>query len=100
MESLNRGFSKGMSFLLGEQFTGIVASLQPSWFLEGDAVFAESVLTQSGRGRTPSFQKQLKALIVDNKKQYNYDKILNGSFKDFVPDYYESGYQMVTWALT
>jgi len=100
MESLNRGFSKGMSFLLGEQFTGIVASLLPSWFLEGDAVFAESVLTQSGRGRTPSFQKQLKALIVDNKKSYNYDKILNGSFKDFVPDYYESGYQMVTWALT
>jgi hypothetical protein len=100
MESLNQGFSKGMSLLFGEQFTGIVASLLPTWFLEGDAVFAESVLTQSGRGRTPSFQKQLKALIVDNKKTYNYDKILNGSFKDFVPDYYEYGYQMVTWALT
>ena len=99
MESLNQGFSKGMSYLLGEQFTGIVASLLPSWFLEGDAVFAESALTPSGRGRTPSFQKQLKALIVDNDKFYNYDKILNGSFEDFVPDYYESGYQMVTWAL-
>ena len=100
MESLNRGFSKGMSVLFGEQFTGIVAALLPSWFLEGDAVFAESVLTPSGRGRTPSFQKQLKALIVDNKKTYNYDKILNGSYKDFVPDYYEYGYQMVAWALT
>lgn len=99
MESLNQGFSKGMSYLLGEQFTGIVASLLPSWFLEGDAVFAESALTPSGRGRTPSFQKQLKALIVDDDKFYNYDKILNGSFEDFVPDYYESGYQMVTWAL-
>ena len=100
MESINRGFTKGMSFLFGEQFTGIVASLLPAWFLEGDAVFAESVLTKSGRGRTPSFQKQIKALIVDNKKTYNYDKILNGSFKDFVPDYYECGYQMVTFALT
>jgi hypothetical protein len=99
MESLNRGFSKGMSLLLGEQFTGIVASLLPLWFLEGDAVFAESFLTPSGRGRTPSFQKQLKAMIVDNKKPYGYDKILNGSYKDFVPDYYESGYQMVTLAL-
>jgi hypothetical protein len=99
MESLNRGFTKGMSFLLGEQFTGIVTSLLPSWFLEGDAVFAESALTPSGRGRTPSFQKQLKALVVDDKKPYNYDKILNGSYKDFVPDYYESGYQMVTLAL-
>ena len=100
MKSLSRGFSKGMSLFLGEQFTGVVASLLPLWFLEGDAVFAESVLTQSGRGRTPSFQKQLKSLMVDNKKNYNYDKILNGSYKDYVPDYYQYGYQMVTWALT
>ena len=52
MESLNQGFSKAMSFLFGEQFTGIVSSLLPLWFLEGDAVFAESVLTESGRGRS------------------------------------------------
>jgi hypothetical protein len=99
MKSLNQGFSKAMSLVFGEQFTGIIASLLPSWLLEGDAVFAESILTQSGRGRTPSFQKQLKALIVDNKKRYNYDKMLEGSFKDFVPDDYEYGYQMVTLAL-
>jgi hypothetical protein len=99
MESLNHGFSKGMSVLFGEQFTGIVASLLPEWFIEGDAVFAESALTQSGRGRDPSFQKQLKALMVDNKI-YKYDKILNGSYRDFVPDIYESGFQMVTLALT
>jgi hypothetical protein len=99
MESLNRDFSKGMSFLLGEQFIGIVSSLIPVWLLEGDAVFAESVLTGSGRGRSPSFQKQLKAMTVENNKVYKYDKILNGSYSDFVPDNYQSGYQMVTWAL-
>jgi hypothetical protein len=99
MESLNHGFSKGMSFLFGEQFTGIVSALLPMWFLEGDAVFAESALTQSGRGRTPAFQKQLKALILENKKPYSYDKILNGSFRDFVPDDYETGYQIVTLAI-
>jgi hypothetical protein len=100
MESLNRGFSKVMSLLLGEQYTGIVSALLPSWFLEGDAVFAESVLTESGRGRIPSFQKQLKAMTTGNGKFYNYDKILNGSYKDFVPDQYQYGFQMVTWALT
>jgi hypothetical protein len=99
MESLNHGFSKAVSFLFGEQFTGVVASLLPQWFLEGDAVFAESALTQSGRGRDPSFQKQLRALVIDNKI-YKYDKILNGSFRDYVPDIYESGFQMVTLALT
>jgi hypothetical protein len=99
MESLNRDFSKGMSFLFGEQFIGIVSSLVPAWLLEGDAVFAESVLTESGRGRSPSFQKQLKALTVENNRFYKYDKILNGSYRDFVPDIYQSGFQMVTWAL-
>ncbi|MCX6325764.1 MAG: hypothetical protein NT144_03790 [Bacteroidia bacterium] len=99
MESLNRGFSKTMSLFLGEQFTGIVASLLPLWFLEGDAVFAESVLTESGRGRSPSFQKQLKAITVEKGSLYKYDKIVNGSYRDYVPDHYQSGYQMVTWAL-
>lgn len=99
MESLNQGFSKYMTYIFGEQFTGAVASLIPSWFLEGDAVFAESILTPSGRGRTPSFQKPLKALVVDNKKAYSYDKILNGSYRDFVPDYYVSGFDMTTTGL-
>ncbi|TFG41232.1 MAG: hypothetical protein E4H43_04620 [Bacteroidia bacterium] len=50
MESLNKGFSKAISYVAGQQFTGIVSSLLPLWFLEGDAVFSESVLTGSGRG--------------------------------------------------
>ena len=100
MESLNRGFSKAMSFLLGEQFTGVTSSLLPLWFLEGEAVFAESALTESGRGRTPSFQKELKAISVEKPKMLNYDKIVNGSYRDYIPNHYQSGYQMVAWAMT
>lgn len=57
MYSLKKGFSNLMNVPFGEQFTGIISILLPMWFLEGDAVFAESVLSTSGRGRTPSFQK-------------------------------------------
>lgn len=96
MESLKQGFSKYMSYIFGEQYTGAVAALIPTWFLEGDAVFAESALTPSGRGRVPSFQKPLKALIIDGKKPYGYDKILNGSYRDFVPDDYITGFEMTT----
>jgi len=99
MESLNSGFSKGMTLFVGEQFTGIVASLLPLWFLEGNAVFTESILTESGRGRIPAFQKQLKAITVENGSSYKYDKIANGSFRDYIPNHYQSGFQMVTWAL-
>jgi len=100
MEALNSGFSRFMTIPMGEQFTGIVASLLPLWFLEGDAVFAETYLTSSGRGRIPSFQKQLKALTVEKDLYYSYDKSLNGSFRNFVPDHYQYGYQMVTWSLS
>ena len=99
METLNQSFTRGMSFLLGQQAIGVVSALLPMWLLEGDAVFAETMLTTSGRGRAASFQKQLKAVITDADKKYKYDKILNGSYKDFVPDYYASGYQMAARAM-
>jgi hypothetical protein len=99
MESLNKGFTRGMSFLFGEQIYGVTAFLLPLWFLEGDAVFAESALTESGRGRSPSFQKQMKAISVEKPKMYKYDQIVCGSFKEFIPDHYQSGYQIVTWTM-
>ena len=97
--SLNQGFSKVMSFLLGEQFTGITSVMLPLWYFEGNAVFAESVLTESGRGRTPDFQQEFKALALENDKMYKYDMIVNDSYRKYVPNHYQSGYQMVTYAL-
>lgn len=99
MESLNKGFTRVMSIILGEQFTGAISSMLPLWYLEGNAVFSESLLSSTGRGRSPSFQKQIKAVITGNDGYYEYDKILNGSFRDFVPDHYQSGYFMTTWAI-
>ncbi len=98
IEALNRGFSKVMSLFLGEQFTGAVSALLPLWYLEGNAVFTETLLSASGRGRNPSFQRELKAIAID-RGNYKYDKILNGSFRDHIPDHYKTGYQMTTWAM-
>jgi hypothetical protein len=99
MLSLNTGFSKGMSVLFGQQFPGAVASLLPPWYMEGEAVFAESVLTSSGRGRSPSFSKELKALTIEKGFPYKYDKLINGSYRNFTPNHYQFGYQMVTWSV-
>ncbi len=98
MESLNKGFSKAMSFIFGEQFPGVVSSLLPLWYLEGDAVYSETMLSGSGRGRSPSFLKQLKAISVERGNMFKYDKIVNGSFRDFVPDHYQSGYLITSWS--
>lgn len=97
--SLNTGFSKMMSYVTGEQFTGLTAGLLvPLWYLEGGAVFAETVLSESGRGRRPDFQKELKALVIENDHIYKYDKLLNGSYRHYTPDHYQFGYQMVAWS--
>ncbi len=81
--------------ILGEQAAAlVVGAYLPFWFIEGDAVAAETALTNSGRGRLPSFEMDLKAQFLD-KKIYSYDKAYLGSFRDYVPDYYQSGYQMV-----
>jgi hypothetical protein len=97
LTSLKNGLSHVMSIILGEQYIGALSSLLPLWYLEGDAVFSESILSSSGRGRSPSFMKQFKAIAVE-KGNYGYDKALNSSFRDYVPDHYQLGYQMVTWA--
>lgn len=98
MDTFSRGFSRAMSMFFGQQFPGVVASLVPQWFLEGDAVFNESFFTPSGRGRTASFQKYLKAVSLERGKMYKYDQLVNGSYRYFIPDHYESGYQIIAWS--
>jgi hypothetical protein len=82
--------------LLGEQAASIViGAYLPFWFLEGDAVVTETALSPTGRGRVPSFTMELKAQ-ADEKGIYSFDKAYLGSYKDYIPDYYQLGYQMVS----
>ncbi|NJN26936.1 MAG: hypothetical protein HC819_13615 [Cyclobacteriaceae bacterium] len=68
----------------------------PDWFLEGDAVVSETVLTAQGRGRIPSFFNGYKSLMMEDNI-YNYQKARNGSIKDFVPNEYPLGYLLTSY---
>ncbi|MBE9466801.1 MAG: hypothetical protein IMY72_00610 [Bacteroidetes bacterium] len=95
IEKLNHGFSKFMYYIFGQQaIGGIVGLCVPKWFLEGDAVCTETALSNSGRGRLPSFEKELKSQVL-TKGIYSYRKAVFGSYKDFVPNYYKLGYHIV-----
>ena len=84
-----------LKFILGEQATAAITGLYlPLWFLEGDAVVNETALSLTGRGRLASFSIQYRAQL-EEKGIYSFDKAYLGSFKDFVPDYYQLGYWMV-----
>lgn len=91
------GTTKLMYQLFGANGLGLVTSLAvPNWFWEGDAVGTESVFTPSGRGRIPSFDMALRTQLL-NKGAFHYDKAVTGSFKNFVPNHYVSGYLMTTY---
>jgi hypothetical protein len=96
--AINCGFTKGLSYVLGEQGTfGIFGLFLPLWFIEGDATVTETALHNTGRGRTPLFEMRLKTQFVQ-KGIYSFEKANYGSFLDFVPGKYELGYQLVGWA--
>ena len=98
IDKLNTGFTKALSVILGQQAVGGVLGIYiPMWFLEGDAVLTETLLSHSGRGRLPSFEQELKAQLVE-KGIYKYDKAYLGSYRDYVPNYYIMGYHLVAGA--
>lgn len=98
VSKLNTGFTKFLSCFAGQTAIGLPVSQIPLWLNEGDAVIAETLFSNSGRGRLPSFGMPFKACILSQKKNYSYDKFYFGSYKDFVPDYYRLGFYLTACA--
>lgn len=90
-----------LSFLFGSSgYAG--AMLIPSYFYEGDAVLTETLLSDSGRGRSPSFERGLRTILLNDKdytfnEDYAFNKALHGSDKDFYPNFYVLGYYLMTY---
>ncbi|MBR4999799.1 MAG: hypothetical protein IKY11_02580, partial [Rikenellaceae bacterium] len=99
LSNLKRGFTRFGSYIIGQQAIGIVSGLMPQWFLEGDATLAETQAAHNGRGLQPDFTIGLR-MLLDKGTIYNSDKWFCGSYKDFVPDHYHIGYQVVNWSYT
>lgn len=97
ISKMNRGFTRALYYLLGEQATGgILGLFIPTWFLEGDATATETALTKTGRGRVASFEAPVRAQVLE-KGIYRFDKATLGSYKTYIPDSYEIGYQLVAY---
>lgn len=97
VSKLNQGLSRVLSYVAGEQAVGGITGMLPLWYLEGDAVDAETRFSYSGRGRLPSFEMGTKARLIEKNKRYTFSKALLGSYKDYVPDHYQLGYLLVRY---
>jgi len=95
--NFRRGLSKLAYYLFGEGGLLVAnAAAVPDWFFEGDAVYNETVTTNQGRGRMPSFLNDYKSLWLAGKN-YSWMKLRNGSMKDYVPNHYPLGYLLVNY---
>jgi len=84
--------------LLGEQGLSLMISIGlPNWFMEGDAVWAETAYTDGGRGRSPRFSSRLKGLVLSGQLP-TYDEFIGRSYNTILPNHYVFGYYLVTRA--
>ncbi|WP_342645196.1 hypothetical protein [Mucilaginibacter sp. CSA2-8R] len=91
------GLTRFLRTLFGEAGQALGYALAvPNWFAEGDAVYNETHLTSQGRGRLPYFFNGYRSLWATGKN-YSWMKLRNGSYRDFVPDWYPLGYMMIAY---
>jgi hypothetical protein len=95
-EKARTGIGRVLGPLLGDGALGVASLGVPQWFFEGDAVGTETALTRSGRGRIPAFNLDLRANLLSGRR-YNYQKAVNGSLRDNVPNWYVLGYFMTSY---
>ena len=96
MMHFEKGFFKPLSLIIGQQAAGVGVGLYLSkWELEGDAVFAETEYSNSGRGRDPEFLIYYKTAFLGGelRKLHNWSL---GTIKKYEPDHYSFGYYFLS----
>ena len=95
--NFRKGLSKFAYIIAGEEGQALAnAASIPDWFFEGDAVYTETKYLSQGRGRLPYFFDPFNAVWL-GKKHYSFQKLRNGSLRDFIPDHYALGYMLVRY---
>lgn len=101
--NLNRGVIRVLSYLLGQQGSTIGLLCMPIWAMEGDAVMSETAMSSFGRGLQPAFTIGYRAMgrigvRPDGRLRRNIDRWFCGSYLDYIPDHYQLGYQICSYA--
>ncbi len=95
--NINRSTIKAFATILGQQGLLIGSLVLSPWFMEGDAVMAETQMTTYGRALQPSFTMEYRAMGRIKPRAWQIDRWFCGSYKHHIPDHYKQGYQMTRW---
>ena len=92
------GLFRPFKWIFGEMFAGALAGIYPNtWFLEGDAVVAETALTAAGRGRNGAFMAYYQTAF-DQGDWRNWYRWRYGSYRLQAPNHYALGYMTLAGA--
>lgn len=97
--NINRGFVRVFSYILGEQSSTIGLLFMPLWGLEGDATLSETQMSSFGRALQPSFTMHYRA-VGNMMRDKRISKWFCGSYREYIPDHYQLGYQITSYANT
>lgn len=59
---------------------------------------AETQMSSFGRALQPSFTVEYRAYLTEGKQRFPLDKWFCGSYRNYIPDHYQFGYQLVAWS--
>ncbi len=96
--NVDRSTIKAISYLLGQQGAALSLLFPPLYALEGDAVLYETLSSSYGRALQPSFTMAYRAMADEILDRRDYLKWRCGSYRQAIPDHYQMGYQMITYA--
>ncbi len=96
--NINRGMIRILGYLLGQQAPLVGLVQIPIWYIEGDAVMAETQMSAFGRALQPSFTLRYRALGGIPRRRWQIDRWFCGSYRHEVPDHYQLGYQIVRYS--
>jgi Tol biopolymer transport system component len=90
-----QNFTKLASIFFGDFGHAVFQYSIPDWFFEGDAVYSETVFSESGRGRVSNFSLPIRTILLSDQK-FNYSQAYLRSYRRFYPNHYYLGYYMVS----
>ncbi|MFR9502910.1 MAG: hypothetical protein SNH73_00475 [Rikenellaceae bacterium] len=96
--NLDRSTLKVFNYILGEQGAAVSLLFPPLYALEGDATLFETQSSSFGRGVQPSFSIGYRALGEELLDERDYLKWRCGTYRGYIPDHYQMGYQMMSYA--
>ncbi len=92
-----RYFTKLGTMFLGDYGLAYLRWSIPMWFYEGDAICAETALSDFGRGRSPLFSMPVRTILLSDQK-FSYNNAKFNMYNKFYPNHYYLGYYMTSYA--